>query len=94
MPRLTEDELQLAPQQLRGWTVTSGALEKQFVFSTFLDAIAFVNRIADLAEDAAHYPSLLVVESRLTVCLTTPEEGGVTERDIHLARRIETLLNR
>lgn len=94
MARLTDEELQLAPAQLAGWLVVQGALECRLTFSTFGDAIAFVNRVADVAEDAEHYPQLSVVESTVTLRLLTPWEQGVTERDIYLARRINALLGR
>jgi len=94
MPRLTDDELREAARQLRGWAVAGDALEKWFAFSTFLDAIAFVNRIADIAEDAGHYPQIAIGNGAVTLRLQTPPEGGVTERDVYLARRIEALLSR
>jgi 4a-hydroxytetrahydrobiopterin dehydratase len=94
MPRLSDDELQTAPQQLPGWAVAQGALEKSFSFYTFGDAIAFVNRVADLAEDMGHYPLLQVAGATVTLRLLTPQEGGVTERDIYLARRINALRGR
>lgn len=94
MPRLTDQELQRAPSQVAGWRAVQGALECQLIFSTFGDAIAFVNRVADAAEDAEHYPQISVVETTVTLRLFTPWEQGVTERDIYLARRINALLGR
>jgi 4a-hydroxytetrahydrobiopterin dehydratase len=94
MPRLSDDELAGAPQQLPGWSVARGALEKSFNFYTFGDAIAFVNRVADLAEDAAHYPEITVAGGTVSLRLFTPEDEGVTERDIYLARRIDALRGR
>ena len=94
MPRLTDEELQLAPSQVAGWRVAQGTLECRLTFPTFADAIAFANRVADLAEDLQHYPQLCVVESTVTLRLLTPSEQGVTERDIYLARRINALLGR
>ncbi|MDE2449547.1 MAG: 4a-hydroxytetrahydrobiopterin dehydratase [Gammaproteobacteria bacterium] len=93
MPRLSDDELQSVPQQLPGWTVTQGALQKSLSFHTFGDAIAFVNRVADVAEEVGHYPQLLVAVRIVTLRLVTPDEG-VTERDVYLARRINALRGR
>jgi 4a-hydroxytetrahydrobiopterin dehydratase len=94
MPRLTDDELARAPQQLPGWTVAQGGLERPFSFHTFGDAIAFVNRVADVAEDARHYPQIFIVGATVTLRLLTPDEEGVTERDVYLARRINALRGR
>ncbi len=94
MPRLSDDELARAPAQLPGWEVAQGALEKSFPFYTFGDAIAFVNRVANVAEDVGHYPQIFIVAPTVTLRLVTPDEGGVTERDVYLGSRINALHKR
>lgn len=94
MARLTDDELGRALPQLRGWNVANEALVRALTFSTFADAMAFANLVADVAEEAAHYPELALAGSTLTLRLRTPEEDGITARDLALARRINALLGR
>jgi 4a-hydroxytetrahydrobiopterin dehydratase len=93
MPRLTDDELEAVPGQIPGWSVAEGALERRLTFAIFGNAVAFINRVADVAEDVGHYPRLALDETGLTLRLVTPGEG-ITERDVYLARRINALLGR
>ena len=74
------------------WTERDGALEHEFVFDGFREAIAFVNRIADLAESENHHPDLAISYRRVTVRWTTHSAGGVTERDRQLAARTDELI--
>jgi 4a-hydroxytetrahydrobiopterin dehydratase len=70
-----------------GWAKVDEALERTFELPTFLDAIAFVNRVAELAEAENHHPDISVSYKKVTLRWTTHSEGGITERDEDLARR-------
>ena len=94
MAKLSDDAIQTALTQLPGWSVADGALHKTYKFSTFPDGIAFVNRVADLAEDAGHHPDVDIRYSTITLSLSTHDAGGITEKDTALARRIDNLLGR
>jgi pterin-4a-carbinolamine dehydratase len=69
-----------------GWEERDGALEREFEFSGFAAAIAFVNRVADLAHAENHHPDIDVRYSKVTLRWTTHSEGGITERDHDMAR--------
>ena len=92
MAKLTNDELQTALGRMGGWATRDGELEKVFSFSTFPDGIAFVTRVADLAEEAEHHPDIDIRYSTVTLRLSTHSEGGITQKDVDLARRIDGLL--
>lgn len=94
MAKLSEDAIQSALTQMSGWSVADGMLRKTYRFSTFPDGIAFVNRVADLAEDMGHHPDIDIRYSTITLSLSTHDEGGITEKDTTLARRIDGLLGR
>lgn len=94
MARLSEEALQSALTQMPGWSIAEGMLRKTYRFSTFPDGIAFVNRVADLAEDMGHHPDIDVRYSTIIVSLSTHDEGGITEKDTALAQRIDGLLGR
>ena len=94
MPRFDDAELLEAVRQLPGWRVEQNALTKDYRFSTFPDGIAFVNRVADLAEEQGHHPDIDIRYSTVTIRLSTHSEGGVTERDVQLARKIDGMLGR
>ncbi len=70
-----------------GWTQSDGALERTFELPSFPEAIAFVNRVAELADQENHHPDIAVSYRKVTLRWTTHSEGGVTDRDAELAER-------
>ena len=75
----------------RGWAEVDGALEREFRFADFAAAIAFVNRVAALAEAEDHHPDIAVHWNRVTLRWWTHVENAITERDGELARRTDEL---
>jgi 4a-hydroxytetrahydrobiopterin dehydratase len=73
------------------WSEVDGALEREFVFDGFPQAIAFVNRVAGLAEAENHHPDIAVSFKRVTLRWTTHSAGGITEHDRQLAARTDEL---
>ena len=67
------------------WAEVEGALERTFELPSFPEAIAFVNRLAELAERENHHPDIAISYRRVTVRWTTHSAGGITERDRLLA---------
>lgn len=88
-PKLSDDELHQELKDLPGWERMNGAMTRTYDRSTFRGATAFVNTIADLAERADHHPDLDIRYSRVRVTLTTHDAGGITRKDLQLARQIE-----
>lgn len=74
---------------LRGWKQAGNAIQKQYTFADFKDAMFFVNTVAALAEKAGHHPDITVTYNRVTLLLSTHDAGGLTRKDFDLARRIE-----
>lgn len=62
-----------------------GAISREFVFTDFTDAFAFMTRIALVAEKRDHHPEWSNVYNRVTITLTTHDADGLTQRDIDLA---------
>ena len=91
MTPLTEPEIQTALASLPGWAADGGALSRRVTFPTFLDAIAFVNRVAQVAEQVGHHPDITVYYTAVTLRLSTHDAGGVTNKDVDLAHRLEAL---
>ena len=77
---------------MEGWHETDGALERSFELCSFVDAIAFVNRIADLAERENHHPDIAISYRTVTLRWTTHSADAVTERDRELAALTDALL--
>ena len=89
MPRLNAADLATALGRLSGWTAANNEIGKTFVFGNFVEAIAFVNRVAELAEAAGHHPNLDIRYNRVRIVLTTHDDGGVSEKDVALAGEID-----
>ena len=75
-----------------GWAEVDGALERQFRFESFGDALAFVNRIGELAEDEDHHPDIAIHWNRVTLRWWTHVADAITQRDRELARRTNELV--
>jgi 4a-hydroxytetrahydrobiopterin dehydratase len=75
-----------------GYFDSQGALERTFELPSFREAIAFVGRVADLAEDANHHPDIAISYKKVTLRWTTHSAGGITERDYELAARTDALI--
>ncbi|HEX3112167.1 MAG TPA: 4a-hydroxytetrahydrobiopterin dehydratase [Candidatus Eisenbacteria bacterium] len=91
MSKLSEAELREAIQELSGWVDQDGKLTKTFTHSSFPEAIVFVNAVAHIAELANHHPDIDVRYSNITLSLVTHDEGGITPRDVALARQVEAI---
>ena len=76
-----------------GWTLGEDgkALEKSFRFKDFSEAFGFLTRVAMHSEKVNHHPEFTSVWNRVDFRLTTHDSGGVTERDMKLARAINEL---
>jgi 4a-hydroxytetrahydrobiopterin dehydratase len=74
-----------------GWQELEGALQREFRFKDFAQAIDFVNRVAEVAEEAHHHPDIAVHWNRVTLRLWTHTAGAVTDRDVELAARMNDL---
>jgi 4a-hydroxytetrahydrobiopterin dehydratase len=75
-----------------GWTETAEALERELVFESFPEAIAFVDRLAEVAETENHHPDIDIRFRRVTIRWSTHSAGGVTDRDRELAARTDELV--
>jgi 4a-hydroxytetrahydrobiopterin dehydratase len=80
----------LAPEAV--WRQEGESLVRDYAFEDFAEAMAFVNRVADTAEEANHHPDILVHGwNKVRLTLTTHSEGGLTENDHKMAARIDQL---
>ena len=92
--KLSGAEAQRRLGDLNGWTFDGDAIRKQFTFGNFLEAIAFVNRLAPEAEAADHHPDILINYKRVTLTYSTHSEGGLTEKDFAGAATTDRLVEK
>jgi 4a-hydroxytetrahydrobiopterin dehydratase len=74
-----------------GWDTVDCALQRVFRFDDFAGSLAFVNRVAELAESEKHHPDIAISWNEVTLRWWTHSAGGVTDRDRELAARSEAL---
>ena len=86
--KLSEGELNGALEALESWSRAEGrdAIQKSYKFNDFNQAFAFMTKVAEKAEQMDHHPEWFNVYATVDVTLSTHDAGGVTERDIELAR--------
>ena len=91
MPAYSAPEVAAHLTTLPAWQLEDGQLVRTFQFSDFLAALRFVNRVADLAEQAGHHPDIDIRSNRVRLGLTTHDAGGLTAKDFSLAACIDKL---
>lgn len=91
--KLTRGEAEAALVELDGWDFSrdGDAMRKVFRFADFSAAWGFMNRVALLAEKEDHHPEWFNVYNRVDITLTTHDAGGLSQRDLKMARAIEAL---
>ena len=85
MKPLDQAQIDLALATVPGWQIERGQLIRQFKFADFIKAIAFVDRIAVLAEAAGHHPDIDIRYDRVLLTLMTHDANGITRKDFSLA---------
>ncbi|HEY4113582.1 MAG TPA: 4a-hydroxytetrahydrobiopterin dehydratase [Rhizomicrobium sp.] len=91
MPKFNEEALSSALRDLPDWRKADGreAIARTFKFKDFSEAFAFMTRAALLAEKMDHHPEWLNVYNRAEVTLSTHDAGGVTDKDIAMAKAMD-----
>ncbi|HVJ06157.1 MAG TPA: 4a-hydroxytetrahydrobiopterin dehydratase [Candidatus Saccharimonadales bacterium] len=79
-------------QKLPHWTLQGDQIERLLKFENFVDAMIFVNKVAELAEEEGHHPDIRIVYNRVTLALTTHDAGGLTQKDMKMAQRIDSII--
>lgn len=92
--KLSESERETWLTALKHWTAARGgeAIEREFRFSDFSEAWAFMSRVALLAEQHDHHPEWSNVYNRVHIVLTTHDAGGLSHRDVDMAKEINLLV--
>ncbi len=74
---------------LPGWTRKGEAVAKTYTFARFADGIAFVGKVAQMADAMDHHPDIDIRYTNVTFALSTHSAGGITQLDLDLAGKIE-----
>ncbi len=80
-------------QELPGWDMTSHTeISKEFEFKDFREAMDFAQKVGEEASRQHHYPNILIINNKVTITLTTQEEGCLTYMDFKMAKIIEQMV--
>jgi 4a-hydroxytetrahydrobiopterin dehydratase len=94
MPALTSKEVGLQLQAVPNWSKRGHTIFRTFTCEGFLNSIAFVNRIAKLAQESNHHPDIDIRFDKVTLTLSTHDEGGITGKDFFLARQCDEVFSK
>jgi 4a-hydroxytetrahydrobiopterin dehydratase len=88
---LSKTEIHEKLKTMPHWSHVGKSIVKKYTFKAFVPAMAFVNKIAEAAEQAGHHPDITINYSIVGISLSTHSEGGVTQRDFDLAGQIDRI---
>lgn len=92
MALLSDDQIAMALRDLEGWERSGDEINRTIRFPDFMAGIEFIHRVAELAEAADHHPDIDIRYRNVRFALSTHDEGGLTEKDLALASRINEAL--
>ena len=87
--RLSDIAIQRELGTLQGWSRRGDVITKTFQFRKFLDGIEFVRSVAKVAEAADHHPDIDIRYTKIICSLSTHSAGGITQKDLDMARKID-----
>jgi 4a-hydroxytetrahydrobiopterin dehydratase len=88
MAKLSEAELGEVLQTHPEWTLKDGKLTREWSFADFVAAMQFVNRVAEIAEQAGHHPDIDIRYNHVVLGLVSHDAGGITGRDARMAAEL------
>lgn len=89
MPLLEAPAIRDQMRTIPSWSLQDRLILRAYEFPDFLAAMVFVNAVARMAEEAQHHPDIDIRWNKVTLALTTHDEGGLTAKDFELARRAD-----
>lgn len=90
-PKLTAEEAAELAKEIPGWTLKDNSIEREFKFKDFREAVAFINKVAVIANDLDHHPELWNSYNKVRIELSTHKIGGLSRNDFVEAARIDEL---
>ena len=89
---LSDIAIQRELGSLTGWSRRGATIVKTYQFKTFPEGIAFVGRVAEAAEAANHHPDIDIRYTKIICTLSTHDSGGITQKDLDLARAMDSVV--
>ncbi len=94
MSAMTAKQVSIHLKTVPNWSKRAQTIRRTFTFEGFLESIDFVNRVAKEAQKSNHHPDIDIRFNKVTLKLTTHDEGGLTEKDFSLARQCDEVFSK
>src|SRR5664279_3863179 len=94
MPAMSTPQVRLHLKSVPNWSKRAQTILRTFKFKEFLQSMKFINRIARKAQKANHHPDIDIRFDKVTLKLTTHDEGGITKKDFSLARQCDEVFSK
>jgi 4a-hydroxytetrahydrobiopterin dehydratase len=91
--KIPPEQISLLLENIPEWTRDDNELSRAWMFRDFGDAMIFVNRVAELAQQNEHHPDILIRYNKVALTLTTHDANGLTNKDFWLAQQIDDLVS-
>lgn len=92
-PPLSKTEAENLLKEVSNWKLEGKMIRKQFKFKNFVEAMKFVNKVAEIAESEGHHPDMKISWNKVTLELWTHSIGGLSENDFIVAAKVDAILN-
>jgi len=99
MPKVNSKIVPLSKQEIAQylkarpeWVEAGEAIQRTFSFTNFVESMAFVNKVAAVAEASQHHPDILIRYCRVTMTLSTHDAGGISAKDFDLAAKMDAMV--
>ncbi len=92
--KLAQSDVEMALKSLSGWSLKEGKLHADLTFSTFIEAFSFMTQAALISEKRDHHPEWFNVYNKISIDLTTHSAGGITHKDLDLAKAYNQIFSR
>ena len=89
--KMSDAQVQSALEDLPEWSEVSEAIQRTYQFASFIESMAFVNKVAEAAEADQHHPDILIRYNKVTLTLSTHDAGGISKKDFALAKKIDAM---
>lgn len=89
MEKMTEPQISDALKEHPDWAEINGEIQRTYQFDNFVEAMEFVNKVADAAERSQHHPDVLIRYNKVTLSLSTHDANGITGKDFALATELD-----
>ena len=86
---LSPEQAEKARREVPSWSLEGTAIKREFQFKDFREAMAFVNKVAEVAESQGHHPDIFISYKTVRLTLTTHKIGGLSQNDFIVAARID-----